>query len=850
MILSLLIAAQTLVAANTVQPAPIRDDLIVPPKATATAAQATRTARSIVIDGRDDDDAWRRAQVIDGFRQFDPVEDGDPRFRTEARVVYDDRNLYVMVRMFDPHPDSILPLLARRDVRTASDQIKLVIDSYHDRRSGYEFATNPAGVKRDYLISNDGNEDDSWDGIWDVATRIDAQGWTAEFRIPLSQLRFTQASQHTFGFGIWRDIQRLGERDSWPLYRRTKAGLASQLADLSGIDGVPAARRLEATPYTVTKSLSHPEPAGGFGRQQQVSLGGDVKYGLTSNLTLDATINPDFGQVEADPSVLNLTAFEQFYQERRPFFMEGQGIFRYDLNCNDGQCSGLFYSRRIGRSPQLSGQYYDNSNTQFTSIAGAAKLTGRLANGLSIGVMDAVTQREVGVGDRTIEPAANYAVVRLQQDLRKGNSGFGLMATGTNRQLDQWSEDILRRGAYSLGADFRHRFFKNNYEFSGYLAGSHVDGTAPAIALLQTNSVHGYQRPGANLGYDSTATAMSGATMQLALGKQGGGRTRFMTGYQRTTPGFEVNDLGFLSRADNQSFFNWYQLAFLTPTSWYRNVRVNFNQWNSWNTGGELLEMGGNINAHASLLNQWGLHAGVNINSLAGSSDDRVARGGPSVRQVFNRSGWAGIEGDSRQRVTPFLFARGQFNDASGSWNVGVDPELAIRVSSRMQARIGASFSHSVSDAQWYDNVVDAQGTTHYTFARLDQHVASLTTRLDVTATRNLSLQLYASPFVATGDYSNWKELADPKAASYADRYKPYQSAASLSDFNFKEFRSNAVVRWEYRPGSSLFFVWSQGRQQDGANPGSFEAARDMRDLFRTRPDNTFLVKASYWFSL
>ena len=850
MILSLFLAAQTLVAANTVRPAPVRDDAVVPPRATATAAQASRTAQNIVIDGRDDDEAWRHAQVIDGFRQFDPVEDGDPRFRTEARVVYDDRNLYVFVRMFDPHPDSILPLLARRDVRTASDQIKLVIDSYHDRRSGYEFATNPAGVKRDYLISNDGDEDESWDGIWDVATRIDAQGWTAEFRIPLSQLRFTQADQHTFGFGIWRDIQRFGERDSWPVYRRTKAGLASQLADLQGIDGVPASRRLEATPYTVTKDLSHPEVSGRFGRQQQLSLGGDVKYGLTSNLTLDATINPDFGQVEADPSVLNLTAFEQFYQERRPFFMEGQGIFRYDLNCNDGQCSGLFYSRRIGRSPQLSDQYYDNSNAQFTSIAGAAKLTGRLANGLSIGVMDAVTQREAGVGDKTIEPAANYAVMRLQQDLRKGNSGIGLMLTGTNRQLDQYSENFLRRGAYSLGADFRHRFFKNNYEVSGYAAGSRVDGSAPAIALLQQNSVHSYQRPGANLGFDSTATSMGGATMQLSLSKQGGGRTRFQTGYQRTTPGFEVNDLGFLSRADNQSFFNWFQLAYLKPTTWYRNVRVNFNQWNSWNTSGELLEMGGNINAHASLLNQWALHAGFNMNSLAGSSDDRVARGGPAVRQVFNRSGWAGIEGDARQKVTPFLFTRGQLKDASGSWMFGLDPEVAIRVASRLQARIGASFTHSVSDAQWYDNVLDAQGTTHYTFARLDQHVASLTTRLDVTATRNLSLQLYASPFVATGGYTNWKELANPKAASYADRYKPYQSATPLSDFNFKQFRSNAVVRWEYRPGSSLFFVWSQGRQQDGANPGSFEAQRDVRDLFRARPDNTFLVKASYWFSL
>ncbi len=850
MVLSLLIAAQVAVVSTTQLAGSVRDDPSAPPKATATVAQASRASKAVVLDGRDDDDAWRLAQMIDVFRQFDPKEDAEPRFRTEARAVFDDRNLYVLVRMFDPHPDSILPLLARRDVRTESDQIKIVIDSYHDRRSGYEFATNPAGVKRDYLISNDGNEDDSWDGIWDVATRIDSLGWVAEFRIPLSQLRFAKSDQHTFGFGIWRDVQRHGERYSWPLYRRNKAGLSSQLGELRGIDGIGTPRRLETTPYTVTKNLSHPEASGSFGRQQLVAVGADVKYGLTSNLTLDATINPDFGQVEADPSVLNLTAFEQFYQERRPFFMEGQGIFQYNLSCNDGTCSGLFYSRRIGRSPQLGGQYYDASNPQNTTILGAAKVTGRLSNGLSIGVLDAMTQREVGQGDKTIEPAANYAVVRLQQDLRKGNSGVGLMLTSTNRQLDEWSDEYLRRGAYTAGLDFRHRFHKNEYEFSGYLAGSRVNGSATAIASLQQNSVHGYQRPDGGLEFDPTATAMDGATMQLGLNKQGGGKTRFWTGYTRTLPGFEINDLGFQSRADQQSYSNWFQVAWQKPTPWYRRVIVNFNQWTVGNTTGQLTDLGGNINAHAEFTNQWWAHAGVNQNALAGALDDRVARGGPAVRQVFNRSGWFGLEGDRRWKVQPAFFVQGQFEDVSGSWSFGANPEVAVRIASRMQARIGVSLSRSVNDAQWYGNVTDGNGVTHYTFARLDQHVASLTSRFDFTATRTLSLQVYASPFVATGDYSDWKELDDPKSASYAGRYKIYSSASPLSDFNFKEFRSNTVVRWEYRPGSTLFFVWSQGRQQDGMNPGTFEASRDVRDLFKARPDNTFLVKASYWFSM
>ena len=847
MSVAFLFVMQVAVAANTAVVAASGD--APPPRATATVARASRAPHAIVIDGRDDEPAWRDAQLIDAFRQFDPNENASPRYATQARVLFDDRNLYVFVRMFDPRPDSILPLLARRDIRTQSDQIKIIIDSYHDRRSCYEFASNPAGVKRDYLITNDNSEDDSWDGIWDVAARIDSLGWTAEFRIPLSQLRFARADEHTFGFGIWRDIQRTGERDSWPLYRRNAPGLASQLGELHGIDGISTPRRLEATPYTVAKDLSHPLAKGRFGRQQAMSVGGDLKYGLTSNLTLDATINPDFGQVEADPSVLNLTAFEQFYQERRPFFLEGQGIFRSDLNCNDGQCSGLFYSRRIGRSPQLGDTYYDASNPLNTTILGAAKVTGRLANGLSIGVLDAMTQREVGTGDRTIEPATNYGVVRLQQDLRNGNSGVGVMLTSTDRQLDEWSTDYLRRTARAAGVDFHHRIWKNNYEVSGYLVGSRVDGSAASMDALQQNGVHNYQRPGSDLGYDPTATSMSGATMQLALGKQGGGKTRFMTGYQRTTPGFEINDLGFLSRADAQSFFNWWQVAYLKPTSWYRSVRVNLNEWNMWNTEGQRLGFGGNVNAHAEFANRWWGHIGFNLNSN-GTFDDRVARGGPSVREVFNRSGWLGVEGDSRWKAQPVLFAQFQFKDASGSWMAGVDPEVSIRVASRLQARVGLSYQHSVNDWQWYGNETDAKGATHYTFAHLDQHVASATTRLDITATRTLSLQLYASPFVATGAYTNRKELADPSDVRYAGRFKPYGASSFTDGFNFKQFRSNAVVRWEYRPGSTVFFVWSQGREQDGVNAGTFQASRDVRDLFRARPDNTLLIKAAYWFSL
>src|SRR6266516_3242512 len=382
---------------------------------------------------RNDNDAvWRLAPVIKDFRQFQPTEDGAPSLPTEAKVAYDDQNLYVFVRAFDSHPDSIKKLLARRDVRICCDQIKVVIDSYHDRRTGFEFAVNPAGVKRDYaMYGDDQQEDDAWDGVWEVATQVDSLGWTAEFRFPLSQLRYAHAPSNVFGFAIWRDIDRHGgERVGWPVYRPSKRGFVSQLGDLVGLEGLPAPRRLELAPYAVTKNV----PEAGFQHNQKVDGGADIKYGITSNITIDATVNPDFGQVDADPSVVNLTSFETFYQERRPFFVEGTGIFSFPVDCSAVNCGpeGLFYSRRIG---------HDASR-----ILGAAKISGRLASGLTIGAVEGITKK-ADLGGTTLEPFTNYGVLRLSQDLRKGQSGFGVMATAVNRNVDQFTQG-LRDHAY------------------------------------------------------------------------------------------------------------------------------------------------------------------------------------------------------------------------------------------------------------------------------------------------------------------------------------------------------------------------------------------------------------------
>jgi len=810
------------------------------------SAKATRTRDPIIIDGRADDPAWTSANVITGFRVYSPTEDGEPTFRTEARVLFDDRNVYVHVRAFDPHPDSIVGLLSRRDVQTASDYLTVAIDSYHDRRTAFLFSVNPAGVQRDRYMYNDGAEDPSWDGVWDAKAVIDSLGWTAEFRIPLGQLRFASRQDQLFGIMITRDVARTREQYSWPLLRRSQTGVVSQFGDVTGLGALPSPRRLEIRPYLVERNVSQVRGLE-VSRSQEQSAGVDVKYGLGGSLTLDATINPDFGQVEADPAVLNLSAFEQAFQERRPFFLEGASIFSFDLDCNDGACTGLFYPRRIGRSPQLRDSYGDASTPRNTTILGAAKLTGRLASGLSLGFLDAVTDREVGTERRTVEPSANYLVARAVQEFDKGNTVVGGMLTGINRALDQWTKGSLRNESYVVGIDGKHRFGQGRFELKGFLAASRVSGSDSAITITQRSSVQQFQRPDGGLSLDSTRTSLSGWAGQISLNKNGGGHTRFSTSYRRVGPGFEINDVGYLRRADTQSWSNWFQIATQKPAAFYRRLSVNLNQSNQWTAEGLRIGSGGNINMNSELKNFWSVYGGIGADNLLPTFDDRATRGGPAVRQSPSLFGWSGVSLDPRRALVPGLNLFWNRSDVGRSYSVDVNPQVSFRGSSRVQGSIGLDFNRSTNDTQFDGNFgVVGNDSTHYTIARLDQNTASITARLDVTATPTLSLQLYAQPFVTSGRYLDWRQLRAPRAAQFSDRYAPYDGG-DPGAFNYKQLRTNLVVRWEYRPGSTIFAVWQQGRTQDGINPGSFQAGRDFRGLFRAWPDNTFLIKASYW---
>ncbi len=813
---------------------------------------ATRAPIAPVIDGRGDDSLWHVAPVTSGFREARPQEDGTPTQRTAFQVGYDDAHLYLLVRAFDTAPDSIVGLLSRRDVSTPSDLITVLIDSYHDRRTGFEFSVNPVNVKFDAALSEDGNEDAAWDGVWDSATRIDDGGWTAEFRIPFSQLRFVASptGELQFGFSVWRRIARHTADLTWPLYRQSQTGFVSQFGLLTGLTGVASPKRLELTPYLLTRN--EPRFVGARARRQQFSVGGDLTYALSPNLTLSATVNPDFGQVEADPAVLNLSAFENFFSERRPFFVAGADLFDFRVNCfsvldcNTGEA--LFYSRRIGRAPSLAGSNGDAHTASATPILGAVKLVGRIPGGLSIGVLDAVTARVAGRDDLTAEPASNVAVVRANQDFDQGRANVGAIVTALHRDLDASTVDQLHASAYSVGVDARRR--RGRFEVSASLMASRVAGSADAISRTQQRPAHYFQRPDDRVVLDPERTSLSGTAAEIRVAKVGGTRTRFESGYARRSSGFEVNDVGFLNRANDQTWNNWLGLYWTTPNRIYQRIQWNFNYWQYWTLDGLTTERAVNTNSHIQFTNRWWLHLGGTLGLGPTYCDRNCTRGGPAVRVEPMTTSWLGIQGDGRHAIVPSLWLNYGRYDGGRTTLVSVNPSVTVKVGDRLASSLSVDVSHNRDDSQWFGNIVDDGGTAHYTFAALDQHTVGLTWRLNYTFSPTMSLQWYANPFLSKGSYTRIRELADPRAADYLDRYRPWQGElAGPTGFNVTQFRSNAVFRWEYRPGSTLFIAWSQGREHAAPIEGHNPFGDDVRQLFDQRAEDRFLVKLSYWIN-
>jgi hypothetical protein len=808
----------------------------------------------ITVDGRLTDFMWGQAPSLSEFVQREPAEGSAPSQRTDARIAFDTQALYVAVRAYDTEPDRIVGMLTRRDQRTPSDWIRIVIDSYFDRRSAYEFAVNPVGVKTDRYYFNDGASDDSWDAVWDVAVMKDADGWAAEFRIPFSQLRFNNSHGGPVGFAVIREVGRLAETSTWPLLSRNANGFVSQFAEVRGLRVGGSPKRFELLPYTVGSLSLNPESNNPLVDQADPSgsIGLDMKYALRPGVTLTSTVNPDFGQVEADPAVVNLDAFETFFQERRPFFVEGSGTFQFNIDCSDGQCTGLFYSRRIGRPPQGSvavgpGQYAETPAA--ATILGAGKLSGRLGK-FSVGVLSAVTAEEealvAGTGmmphTQTIEPLSGYSVVRARREFAN-QSNVGFMMTSTNRKLVD-TVSFLPHDAYTGGVDYDIRLSRR-FNISGFWAGSRVEGSPDAITRLQTNNVHAFQRPDADhVDVDPTLSVLSGHAGAVAFGKIGGEKTRFNANYGFKSPGFDINDLGFQRRADERYVSHWFQMRDNVPGRFTRSFIWNLNQYAGWNFAGDRLWSGGNINMHWTWKNYYTTSVGFNVNGAP--LRDRVTRGGPAVLGNPNLATWYSVGTDSRRSLA--LYYNGYYeNDRQGTVRLNMSPSVTWRPTASSSFSTGFRYNINNDDAQWVTNEV-VGGDTRYVFGRLKQRTSALTFRVNYTLTPELSIQTYAEPFVSAGDYSDYKELVDGRAPEYADRYRPYAYRGN-ADFNIRSFRTTNVLRWEYKPGSALFVVWQQSRSGYG-DVGDFDFMRDFGGVFSAPAYNVFLIKMSYWLNM
>ncbi len=885
------------------------------PHAEAPEARAIRTLADVRVDGRLDETSWSDATPVTEFTQVDPDEGRPVSERTEVRFLYDDDALYVGARLLDSAP--VTTRLARRDAGVPdSDFLTVTIDSYHDHRTAYRFSTNPSGMKRDEILvggsgifgggRGGGGADGSWDPVWEVATSVTDEGWFAEMRIPFSQLRFGTDADQVWGLQIERVINRNQERAVFSFTPKLEPGGVARFGHLRGIASIAAGRRLEVLPYAglsaeyvrraapADVSFANPFRSGSdyFGR-----AGADVKYRLGSNLTLDATVNPDFGQVEVDPAVINLTAFETRFDERRPFFVEGGEIFQYARGGpggSTGRPPTVLYSRRIGRRPQgpMASAAVFSDAPASTTIVGAAKVTGKVGDGWSVGVLEAVTGREVapyvdagGVRDAVeVEPATNYLAGRVRRDLRDGLTQLGALATAVNRDLSASAlADRLHASAYVAGVDFIHEWDDRSWRVNGAFSRSVVAGSENAIARTQSSSARYFQRPDGHRALDPGATSLGGHYAMFDVNKQSGSFTARVA-MASISPGYEVNDIGFQTEADRvmlDTHLSWRQPR---PGTWLRNWSVSGGPDGKWNTAGDRLHSEFNLNLNWQWLNYWG--GSVRGVIRAPTDNDRLTRGGPLARDPRYYAGNANLSSDSRKPVSGRAGYNWSFDEA-GSWSHTGSLNVTYTSRDKLELRLGPRLTRSRAEAQYVTSRADPLATAtfgnRYIFAPIDQTTLSLETRLNVTVSPTLTLQVYAQPLISSGDYGGLKEFRAPGTFDFLRYGQDVGTMTRLDDggflidpdgatgaapeitiadqdFNVRSLRGNAVLRWEWRPGSTLFLVWQQRRHhhalREAWNPladdgvGDFDFRHDAAELVRIRPDNIFLIKATYWLNL
>jgi hypothetical protein len=862
----------------------------------APSVAAVRLDAPVTVDGKLEEPVWQTPAPATGFRQSQPRQGEPARERTEVRFAYDDEALYVGARMYDSLGGAgVRTRLVRRDAQADADYLEVIFDTYHDHLGRTVFQINPSGVRTDGYGPGGTNVDLSWDPVWEAKAHIDSLGWTAEMRIPFSQLRYSRADQQTWGLQIWRQSNRDNELSSWAFWRLNETGGPPRFGHLTGLRIGASPSRAEILPYVVGRSTNLPpgDPADPFNDPHAVDgrAGVDAKVLVNSSLTLNATINPDFGQVEVDPAVVNLSAFETFFDERRPFFVEGSGLFAFGgLNCHFcSNVSGLtmFYSRRIGRAPQATGNAFAAGPyadvPENTAILGAAKLTGRTPTGWSLGFLDAVTgaghatvAQLDGTRSRvTVEPLTNYFVGRVAKDLRGGSTVIRGMATSVVRQLgDPALGDLLTSHSESGGFSTDWFFGQRTYRLMAQVAGSRVSGSPAAIDRIQRSSARYFQRPDRSYGsYDPSRTSLAGYAAYTRFSKDAGDWL-WEAQTNIRSPGFENNDIGFLTRAGYLWFNGNLLRQFTNPGRFYRSLTFLAGGQQQFNYDGDVTDR--QVQGYASIqaLNYWEA-SGFFIHRW-NTLEDGLTRGGPVVQRPGYNLASLSVESDSRKSIVLDLegnYGVGLDRDHRHFWEASAD--IRWRPLSNLTLSLGPLYSYDETSAQYVQAVDDATAAAfygkRYVFAGVTQRTLSMNTRVNMTFTPNLTLELFAQPFIASGSYDDFKEFAAPReltkltygrdvgtiTSSDASGTRQFTidpdgagAAAPFTvadpSFTVRSLRGNAVLRWEYRPGSTLFLVWTQSRE-DQLNAGTLDFGRDARAVFSGPAENIFLVKVNYW---
>ncbi|MEM6893554.1 MAG: DUF5916 domain-containing protein [Bacteroidota bacterium] len=858
---------------------------VVPKKIYVT--QAIGGEEPPAVDGELNDLAWNLVDWTGDYIELEPDENTPPSYQTKFKIVYDSKFLYIGVRCYDAEPDQIVRRLSRRD-GFDGDWVEFNIDSYHDKRTAFSFTVTAAGVKGDEFISNNGsNWDGSWNPIWYTKTRVDDEGWTAELKIPLSQLKFSGADDQVWGLQSTRRFFRAEERSLWQRKPIDQPGWVSEFGELHGLKKLEPQKQLEIQPYTVTSAETYEAEDGNpfrDGNENDLTVGLDAKIGITNDLTLDLTVNPDFGQVEADPSAIALDGFQIFFREQRPFFVENKNIFDFNISrSRAGNTFGfdnVFYSRRIGRSPQGSADSGDNEfvdQPDNTPIIGAAKFSGKTQDGWALGVLESVTSKRYATivnGDtdeerrEVVEPLTNYVVARVQKDFNERNSYIGAIATSTNRDNLTEQLDFLHRSAFTGGVDFQHQWNNRDWFVGGNIIMSRVQGSPEAIQNTQESIAHLFQRVDADyLEVDEQRTSLTGTAGNVQIGKIGNGHWRFESGGTWRSPELELNDIGFQRQSDDIRHYTWIGYRTLKPDSTFRQVGINYNHWSAWDFGGNHNLFQLNTNTWQSWKNNWFSNIGFNYFPVL--NDNFALRGGPRLRRSQQMSFWNSIRTDNRKKLRFNFFHRGTraLDDSLESYYVEAgfvyQPINAIRVSAF------PSLSINNDKLQYIDNFDDVNGTPRYLNGEIQQRTLSMSFRFNYTINPNLTIQYWGQPFISRGRYSNFKHVTDATAQRFDNRFISY-SEDQLSlvddvynvdergsgttdfsfdnpDFSFVQFRSNLVLRWEYIPGSEIFLVWSQDVSQSGdPSQGLLTSLGD--NIFGETPQNIFLLKATYRF--